>query len=312
MAEAQNAPAPEEQEEIEEHEKVWGGILGTIDKLLEGMESFSQRTFYEASNYKTRQKLEKTDPGKQDFRKVGTHVRKLRDGMKRQYNHVKPRDTQPRKSNGKTGFNRLVLVDAKMRKFMKLNDWGLVGEVEPDRVGVCTHAIVTRVISNYVACMKLLNPLNTSTWAADDALKELFSEDWEECGVNPKAVKYTELQKLIARHIQTVKEGMAEHRSEEDYRKKLNDDGEYGKATREIRDLRSEIADLSTDIIKHNDYLKTCRVGCTDLVPRYEKALRDLIAQFEEKAKTIKAKCSEYDFPISPEFPTQPRTVLSA
>lgn len=300
----------EEEGDVPKYEELWNDINSRTEELLNTMASFSDRTFFDAANYKARQNLEKTDYGKREFRNVGTAVRKVRTEMKRKFNEIKPREPQERKSTGKTGFNRLVLVDEDIRGFMKLSDWGLIGEADPDRVGVCTHAIVTRVFSNYVSTMQLLNPLKTSTWKADDRLRKIFAKDWEELGINPDSVKYTELQKLIARHITTVKKGMAEHRKEADYRKKLDDDGEYGKATMEVRDLRQSIDELAKAIRKHNDFLITCREEAPKLAPAYEKALKELVAQFDTKATEIKKKCAEYDFPIADNYPTRPKTVL--
>lgn len=312
MAEAQpkEEEKPVEEEEVEEYQKCWDAIVNETNSLIETFESFSERTFHDSPTYKQRQGLEKSDPGKRDFGSIPTQIRRLKEGMKRKYNEVKPRDTAPRKTSNKTGFNRLVLVDKPLRDFMKLADWGLVGEVDPDRVGVCTHAIVTRGISNYVNLKQLTNPLKPATWSADAILRELFADDWKECGVNPQEVRYTGLQKLIARHITSVKEGTSEHRSEEHYRKKLDDEGEFGKATREIRDLRKELVDLSDSMVKRSDHLKTARDDCPALAGQYEASLKELIAAFDAKAAEIRKKCEEYDFPISATYPSRPRTVL--
>lgn len=301
----------EETEKLADYQKTWNAIEDLSNDILERINSFSKRTFNDASNYKARQNLEKTDPGKKEIKHLSAQVRSMVNGMKIQYTHLKPREAPIRKP-GANGFNRLVLLDNPFRTFMKSADWGLVGVADPDRVGVCTHALATRVIANYIACMMLNDPLKTSVWKADDNLKALFAGDWQELGINPNAVRYTDLQKLVARHITTAEKHTAEKRIEAEYRKKLDDEGEFGKATAEIRDLRKKIHDLGLDISKRNTHLDTCRKQCPPLVPAYERVLRERIAEFDAAAAEIQRKCRENDFAIHPSYPVRPRTLLDA
>jgi hypothetical protein len=316
MANNNNAAPPAvkpEEEEIDESDldKIWGELSGSFDDIIETLDGMGKRTFFDASNYKARQKLSKEDPGKKEFRAVITSMRKLKKAAEKKYKSQRP--TKPRATSDKTktaGFNRLVKLSPQLTKFMNCTDWGLVSEVDPTR-GVTSHGHVTRYLANYVELMHCHNKGESSSWKANAVLLELFKDEWERTGVNPNAVKYTDVQKLLKYHMETIKEGAHERRNETEYRKKLSDEtGEYGKPSKDILDHRKKLRELAAKIKKQNENLVSCRSRRQSqaITKTYEDALRASLKEFDETAVQVRAICQKNNFPMSPDYPVRPST----
>jgi hypothetical protein len=317
-----NAPAVAavEEDTATPFERASKDLMKNLDDNITLIESFGKRTFDPASNYKAKQKLDKDAPGKQEFRSIATELRALRKEAERCHKaQLPPKKREPTAKAKTGGFNRLVVVSEKMSKFMNLADWGLMSEVNPT-CGVATHALVTRVISNYVDLMGLANVGKTASWKANQQIRDLFSDPdpakdaWTQSGVNPEAVKYTDVQKLIKTYMTTCKEGSHERRNEDAYRAKLNDEnGEFGKATHDVLSLRRQLDALHKQIDKDNKYLAKCREtrGNEPIVKQYEAALQASIVKFDEAAKRVREACVKNNFTISPDYPRRPVTLLN-
>ena len=110
----------EEEEDIPEYQRIYDGMNEICENLITTFQSFSVRTFPTASNYKQRMGLDKSAPGKQDFRKIQTKVRAIRKLAEQQYKALKPPQKREQSSSKRTGFNRLVQTTKELRDFMKL------------------------------------------------------------------------------------------------------------------------------------------------------------------------------------------------
>lgn len=317
MAQVASAVAPavveEEHEEVSatELEISWQTFSKEVEDLITTQESFVKRLFGSATNYRTKLNLPSTAPGKREFRHIQTLLRQILAQGERQYKKSQPKVKRTNVSTT-TGFNRLVILSAKLTAFMKLSDWGLVSPVDPTR-GVCTHGTVTRYISNYVALNNLHNRGQKSTWRADQKIVDLFSEEWVTTKVDPNNIQYTDVQKLVTSHMASIKSGSAEQKAEEQYRVKIAETGEYGKAAAEVLRLRKRIEDLAEQVTKDNEYVHVCRTDRPGqpIGDRYLEKLKLSVAEFDKTAAELKAACKAGDFDSAPDFPFKPRTILS-
>ncbi len=300
-------------DDVPEYEKQNVVLSSTIADIIALVESFSKRLFTSASNYKQKMELDSDAPGKKEFRQFNSQVRKLLKHTTKLYKQQKPKAKKDTSSSKHTGFNRIVHASAKMTKFMLLGDWALLSEVNPE-LGVVTHGLITRYISNYVITNSLHNKEKTSTWVADPALLELFKDEWVKEGVDPKNVKYTDVQKLIKHHMSSVPDKARDDRHESEYRKKLDDDGEFGGATKKILEHRKELDTLAILITKRNKVLVNCRDKRLNqgITKEYEELLKADITKHGVLAKEIKTKCENYGFSIAASYPTTPSTCLTA
>ncbi len=306
--------AAHEDDEVAVHEKVHAEYQACISSIRATIESFSARTFFEAGNYKAKQGLEKTDPGKADFRGLGTKVGKLGKLGDRAYKSVKPAAKRSTTEKSKTsGFNRLVITSEALCDFMNCKDWGLTSEIEPKK-GVMTHGAVTRWFAIYIALNDCRNTEKDkkATWKANPALQALFKDQWAPENVNPNAVKYVEIQKLLKHHITTAAKGGYENRNEAQYRVKLDDEGEFGKATLTVLALKNNIDALATQIRKQSEHLATVRARQSSpaMIKGFEDELRISLAAFEKAGTEIRGLCGKNNFPIGASFPARPSTPL--
>lgn len=310
---AAQAAVPED-DEVADHEKVNAEFQACIASLRAQLDSFSARTFFEAGNYKSKQGLDKNDPGKAEFRSLGTKIGKLGKLGDRAYKSVKPTAKRSASEKSKTsGFNRLVITSEPLAQFLNCKDWGLTSEIEPNK-GVMTHGAITRWFANYIALNGCRNTEKDkkATWKADDKLLALFKDQWEVENVNPNAVKYVEIQKLLKHHITTAPKAGYENRNEQQYRSKLNDEGEFGKATLTVLALKNQIDELATQIRKQSEHLATVRArqASAAMIKGFEDELKTSLTAFDRAGKEIRDLCTKNNFPISPSFPVRPSTPL--
>ena len=308
--------AAQEDDEVANHEKVAAEFQACIASLRAQVDSFSARTFFEAGNYKSKQGLDKSDPGKADFRALGTKIGKLGKLGDRAYKSVKPAAKRSTSEKSKTsGFNRLVITSEALCAFLNCKDWGLTSEIEPNK-GVMTHGAITRWFANYIALNGCRNTEKDkkATWKADAKLLELFKDQWVPENVNPQAVKYVEIQKLLKHHITTAPKAGYENRNEQQYRSKLNDEGEFGKATLTVLALKNTIDELATRIRKESEHLATVRArqASAAMIKGFEDELRTSLAAFDKAGKEIRELCGKNNFPVNASFPVRPATPLDA
>lgn len=311
-----NVVPEQEEDEVTNHEKVHLEFQSSIASIRAQLDSFSARTFFEAGNYKSKQGLEKTDPGKADFRSLGTKIGKLGKLGDRAFKSVKPTAKRATTEKSKTsGFNRLVITSEALCNFLNCKDWGLTSEIEPNK-GVMTHGAITRWFANYIALNGCRNTEKDrkATWKADAKLLELFKDQWGPENVNPQAVKYVEIQKLLKHHITTAPKTGYENRNEAQYRSKLDDEGEFGKATLTVLALKNTIDDLATTIRKQSEHLATVRSRQSSpaMIKGFEDELRISLTAFDKAGKEIRELAGKNNFPISPMFPVRPATPLDA
>lgn len=304
-----NVPAVEEDEEETQLDLDFLAFAKEVDELLATQESFVKRLFGSAPNYRTKMGLPEGAPGKREFRTMNTTLRKLKGLGERQYKKSKPKQKRVTVSTT-TGFNRLVILSPALTKFMKLGDWGLVSPVDPTR-GVITHGAATRFMSIYVGINNLHNKGQKSTWKANAAIEELFAANWEECKVDKNAIQYTDVQKLLAKHMDSIAKDTAERRAEDQYRHKISDEGEYGKAVKSVLDLRKLVEDQSKDVLKDNDHVLVCqndRPGQA-IGSKFLAQLKTSVAQYDKLAAELRTACKAADFDIAADFPLRPKIV---
>ena len=315
MAEAAAVPAanadPVVDVEPTELEVLWGEFELKCQELIDANESFSKRLFGTSANYRKKMGLSENAPGKKEFRRIQTLVRGIRTEGERVYKKHKPK--KPREaSNGTTGFNRLVVCTPELTKLMKLADWSLVSTVNPSQ-GIATHGDVTRHIAIYAALNNLHNRGQNATWRADEDIRSTFKNEWAVKGVDPNAVQYTDVQKLIAPHMTTIQKGTVEQRNESVYRAKLNKEtGEYGKAVHTVMNLRKELDEIQTNIHKSSGHVISCREHRKGqpILAQYETKLRNLLVQWDGVATKMRDACKSGDFKVAPEFPIKPKTAF--
>ena len=303
-------------------DKDWADFNSTCKDLIARSEDFSKRLFQEAGNYKSKQGLQKDEPGKQDFRSLGTGIRRLQKHGEKAYKKSKPAAKRKQSEKAKSsGFNRIVITSEKMAVFLCCSDWDLSSAVTPNR-GVVTHGYVTRYFNNYLALNGCRNPKppktegkkEKATWHADERLKALFADEWEKEGVDPMKAKYVDLQKLLKHHMVTAAADSHEKRNEERYRKVLNDDGKLGKATKDVLTLRNELDKLATKTLSQSKTLATARSRPThaSLVPGYTAELQGSVARYNELGQQIRSICQTNNFQIIANYPPPLSTALDA
>ena len=302
-------------EDPSKHDQAYAEFQEAINNAAATIEALSARTFHDSSNYKTRQNLGKEDPGKQDFRTIATCIRRLGKHGERAYKSVRPASKRPQTEKSKTsGFNRLVIVQPDLAKFMGLGNWGLTSDVRPD-LGVATHKTITRFFSIYIALNGCRNTDTTkkATWKADDRLRKLFEQWWQSEGVNPNAVKYVEIQKVLKHLFKTADKDSHEFRNQDTYRAKLDEEtGEFGKALVEIMEKKNRLDELSDLIAKQSQTLATVRIRGTaaTMVAGYENELRNSLKEFDEIGRQIREQCRKVEFPVAQNYPVRPVTAL--
>ena len=312
-AEIENVVPVDEEEELPEYEKQYLILKSTTVDLKATIESYSKRLFGSAANYKAKMELADDAPGKNAFRTISARVTALQKMIEKLFKQQSPKVKKEAGTTKHTGFNRIVLASPAMTAFMKLADWGVLSEVNPE-MAVVTHGLITRYISNYVILNNLKDPKNKSVWAADDVLLKLFTPQWEGEQVNPKAVRYTDVQKLIKHHMTKVPDGGHEIRNADTYRAKLDDEGEFGGATKQVLELRKtldaieEVAQKRAKVFAH---CKTNRPG-QGITKEYEELLKLDLVQFDKIAAEVRSKCENFGFDVSPKYPLRPAANLLA
>ena len=303
MAEVE-AEIHDEEEEVPEYEKQYNIIRATTTDLRSTIESYSKRLFGTAANYKAKMELADDAPGKNAFRAIAARVTQLQKMADKLYKQQKPKAKKEPGASKHTGFNRMVLMSPKMTTFMKLADWGLLSEVNPEQ-GVATHGLATRYVSGYAKLNALGDAKNKTIWVADATLLELFKDEWEKESVNPKAVRYTDVQKLLKHHMSKVPEGGHEVRNADTYRPKLDDDGEFGGATKQILDLRKTLEALEEGIVKREKIFAHCKKNrpTQGITKEYAELLKTDLVQFDRIAAEVRSKAENFGFDISPNYP---------
>lgn len=305
--------ADESEEETPEYEKQYLIISSTITDLKATIESYSKRLFGTASNYKAKMELADDAPGKNAFRAVTARVSALGKMAEKLYKERKPKVKKEAGTTKHTGFNRLVLYSPELSKYMKMADWGCNSEVNPEQA-VGTHGFATRYMSIDVDLHDLKDHFNKSVWDATKyaPLLELFKKEWALEQVNPKAVRYTDVQKLLKHHMTKVPEGGHEIRNADVYRAKLDDDGEFGGATKQILQLRKTIDALRKIVEKRAEVYAHCKKErpAQGITKEYAELLRLDLAQFDAVAKEIRSKCENFGFDMSPNYPARPAAGL--
>ena len=308
-------------EKLPDYERIWRQIRDESDDICATIDAMKDRTFFEGSSYKKRMGLEREDPGKQQFRSLQTAVRGLKKEAERMYKSKRPKQKREPKEGGNSthGFNRLVITSPALAEFMRLADWNVSSQIRRD-CGIVTHGIITRWICNYVALMNLRNPSKTATFKADAALKKLFDykDGWKLKNVDPEAISYTDLQKLIALHMATAPAQNFDLRSDEDYRKQLVDDesaapNSLGVVSKTIHTLRGAREDIYKDILKYNRFYKQAQKDEAlkgTLAPLYKKTLEDLVASYAAKTDEMVKVCDENGIPYSQDITVKLVTAL--
>jgi len=290
-----------------EYETQYKILCAAITDMKATLASYSLRLFGTASNYAVRMELADDAPKKQDFRTLSARFTALQKEVDKMYKHQKPKAVKEAGTTKHTGFNRLVLASPELTAFMKLGDWGLLSEVDP-RKGVVTHGLITRYVSNYAALHALPSAEDSSCWVADAAILELFKEQWGPTQVNPKRVRWTDVQKLIKPHMTKCPDGGHEIRNADTYRAKLDDDGEFGAATKSVLTLRKQIVDLETVAHKRGAVLKHCRANRPGqgIVAKFEALVKQDLAAHKKLSDELRAQCDKYDFSYAPNYPAVP------
>lgn len=312
------APKEDEQTAADEYYESLTRSIANAKKLIGDV--FPQRLFRPGADYKKKQGFAKDAPGKKQFISMAAKIGALQKDVDKMFRtHTKK--ARPAGSNEKTGFKRLVLVSEELSKFMQLAEWDVMSVARPDR-GVVTHAVVTRHVSNYTALM-CLKTGQTSAWAADKALEELFAKTrvtdesgkttvidvWDKEGVNRKSASCPDLQKLLKYHLEKLAPMSAEMRKEAFYREKSADDGEFGSATKKIFDLRKRLATAEATIEKANRMWANCckkRPG-QGVTAEYERIVKESVAEFQKIGAEIRTNCDNYGFTYAPQYPVLPK-----
>lgn len=310
-AEPEIVASEEPEEEIPEYEKQYLILKSSITDLKATIDSYSKRLFGTAANYKSKMELKDDAPGKNAFRAIIARVTALGKMCDKLYKQQCPKVKKEAGTTKHTGFNRPVLASPAMTAFMKLADWGLLSEVNPEQ-GVVTHGLITRYVSNYVDINDLKNPDKPSNWAADATLLKLFEGLWDKEGVNPKAANYTDIQKLVKYHMSKLPEGGHEARNIADYYVKLDDEGEFGGATKTVLELRKTLVALEEVAAKRAKVYTHCKKErpTQGITKEYAEILKQDLAQFDKVAADIRGKCENFGFEFSKNYPRRPAAGL--
>jgi len=291
----------------------------TVLTILDTVASHSTRFFGTAGGYQKAFGLPEEAPKKKEFTNIKKLVRGLLKHETKKYNSVTTKDRRDADGNPRprrTGMSRLVLCSPQLTKFMKLRDWNLMSDTNPER-GYCTHGKVTTYIADYIKLNMLQDGSNAQCWKADKPILDLFGlAQFKLKGVDPNAVRFIDIQKLMARdkanpndegHLLSIKTGTLPAEVEADIRHKCSDDAEseFGGAIHKVHNLRTELKTASEayiKTIKYSDAAKATRPG-QEIAKLWEAEVANLEASYVKKAAEIR-KCAEsFNFSIATAFP---------
>jgi uncharacterized ubiquitin-like protein YukD len=294
--------------------------LDLFTNILETLASHSSRFFGTSSSYAKNMGLPEEAPKKKFYTNLKKHVRELQKEFTRKYNSVTTTDRRDAEGNPiprRQGMSRIVLCSPALTNFLKLKDWNLMSATDPTR-GYCTHGRVTVDLADYIKLNMLQNVDDAQYWAADDAIMTVFGpEQFKFKNVNPKAIRFIDIQKLLSGdkdnkeknpgHLLSIKKGTLDAELEADIRMKCSDgsENEFGGAVHRVHSLRGElklITDLYIKTVKSRDAAREFRPG-QKVTALWEASVAEREAEYAKKAAEIRKAAESYNFPISPAYP---------
>jgi len=151
--------------------------------------------------------------------------------------------SDPNQPAKRFGFNNPSVVKEDMAQFIHENfNSEKIQVIDDSRI--TTRALLTSIFNQYISDHNCRDPNKSGRIVPDQALKNLFKEDFIATGVNSESFEHKELQKLITRHVLSASEASQHFKDHsinpDEYDSSLTETQNHFKELKERRDAQKK------------------------------------------------------------------------